>query len=421
MTRILILSANPKDTNRLRLDEEIREIEEGLRRTKHREQFEIVSRWAVRPEDLRRALLDYEPQIVHFSGHGLGDQGLALENHTGNIQPVSSEALAGLFSLFKNKVQCVVLNACYSDVQADAIHREIDYVVGMTQPIGDRAAIEFAIGFYDALGAGRSIEDAFKFGCNAMALKGISQSLTPVLKAKQKDNLNCETESNPPVLERNLSAFPPTIWTRVRSFPHMKVFLIPAMFLAITGITTLVLRDSANWNSSPSNSSSTAIWEEQNNRQAVDYATLGRLLSTGDFVKADEETSRILLQITGNLQKSHNDPISASQIDCNIYKTIDQLWQEASKDASGNSKFGFSIQRRIYQEVGNVEKLGERVGWRKNGDWLTLDNLVNDLRQAPPGHFPSKFRGALAKPSLSSGWMVWSLLPGNSTANCLTN
>ena len=37
--RILILSANPKNTNRLRLDEEVREIDEGLQRSKNREQF----------------------------------------------------------------------------------------------------------------------------------------------------------------------------------------------------------------------------------------------------------------------------------------------------------------------------------------------------------------------------------------------
>ncbi len=70
-TKILILSANPKDTSRLRLDEEVREIEEGLLRSKHRDRFQIQARLAVRMIDIRRALLDYEPKIVHFSGHGI--------------------------------------------------------------------------------------------------------------------------------------------------------------------------------------------------------------------------------------------------------------------------------------------------------------------------------------------------------------
>jgi hypothetical protein len=85
MRKILILSANPKSASRLRLDEEVREIELGLERKKQL-QFEIISKWAVRPDDLRRALLDYEPEIVHFAGHGIGDRGLVLENNAGEIQ-----------------------------------------------------------------------------------------------------------------------------------------------------------------------------------------------------------------------------------------------------------------------------------------------------------------------------------------------
>jgi hypothetical protein len=72
MKKILILAANPINTDRLRLDEEVREIQAALERPRSREQFELITRWAVRIDDLRRTLLDYEPQIVHFSGHGKG-------------------------------------------------------------------------------------------------------------------------------------------------------------------------------------------------------------------------------------------------------------------------------------------------------------------------------------------------------------
>jgi hypothetical protein len=183
MRKILILSANPKSASRLRLDEEVREIELGLER-KRQEQFEIISKWAVRPDDLRRALLDYDPQIVHFSGHGIGDRGLVLENSEGEIQLVSAESLANLFKLFKDKIECVVLNACYSEVQAKAIAEHINCVVGMNQEIDDRAAVKFAVGFYDALGAGRTYEDAFEFGCNSIDLAGIPEASIPVLKLR---------------------------------------------------------------------------------------------------------------------------------------------------------------------------------------------------------------------------------------------
>jgi hypothetical protein len=85
-------------------------------------------------------LLDYEPQIVHFSGHGGGEQGLALEDEAGQAQLVSADALARLFKLFEGKVECVLLNACYSEVQAEAICQHVNYVIGMNQAIGDKAA-----------------------------------------------------------------------------------------------------------------------------------------------------------------------------------------------------------------------------------------------------------------------------------------
>jgi hypothetical protein len=136
-----------------------------LERAKNREQFEMITRWAVRTDDLRRALSDLSPQIVHFCVHGVVNQGLALQNDTGATHLVSTESLAQLFKLFKDKVECVLLNACYSEEQAEAIYQHIDYVIGMNQAIGDRAAIKFAVGFYDALGANRSYQEAYEFGC----------------------------------------------------------------------------------------------------------------------------------------------------------------------------------------------------------------------------------------------------------------
>jgi hypothetical protein len=195
-TKLLFLTANPKGTTTLRLDQEIRDITEGLQRAKHREAFQLESRWAVRPRDIQRALLDLNPQIVHFSGHGLGEltapdettrklnapEGLAFEDPEGQIAIASTTALATLFSLFKGTIQCVVLNACYSANQAEAIAQHIPHVIGMNNAIGDKAAIEFAVSFYDALGAGRDVPFAYELAKNAIQLSGIPEHLTPVLK-----------------------------------------------------------------------------------------------------------------------------------------------------------------------------------------------------------------------------------------------
>ncbi|MFQ4138889.1 CHAT domain-containing protein [Nodosilinea sp. PGN35] len=191
MQTILILAANPKNTSRLRLDEELRDIEEGLRRAQHRDRFTLTQRLAVRPRDIQRAMLEETPQIVHFSGHGDGPEGLMFEEESGNAKLVSGAALANLFELFADPahnpdpVHCVVLNGCYSEAQAEAIAERVPYVVGMTQAVGDRAAIDFAVGFYDALGAGRTVEFAFRLGCAAIDLAGKPESATPILINKK--------------------------------------------------------------------------------------------------------------------------------------------------------------------------------------------------------------------------------------------
>ncbi len=181
---ILFLASDPTDAGRLRLGEELREIQEKLQLAKLRDRFDLQQRMSVRPEDIAQALLDAEPRVVHFSGHGTSSGDLCFENMVGEIHPVVPDALAALFEQFANQVDCVVLNACFSEVQAKAIARHIRYVVGMNQAIGDRAAIAFAIGFYQALGAGRNVEEAYKLGCVQIGLQGIPEHLTPVLLKK---------------------------------------------------------------------------------------------------------------------------------------------------------------------------------------------------------------------------------------------
>jgi len=173
---ILMLASNPKGTSVLDLDREIRDVREGLRRSQHRDEFRIEVRGAVRPIDLTRALLDVEPQIVHFCGHGTGDNGLVLEDDKGEEKLVDGEILSKVFEVFADKIECVLLNACYSETQAKAIVQHINYVIGMNREILDKAAIAFAVGFYDGIGAGKSVEIAYKLGCIAIEMELSSPS-----------------------------------------------------------------------------------------------------------------------------------------------------------------------------------------------------------------------------------------------------
>ncbi|MFW9263468.1 TIR domain-containing protein [Nostoc sp. CALU 546] len=202
--KILILAANPQQTSRLHLEEELREIKEGLKRAKKQELFLIELAEAVRYRDIHRSVIDFEPQIIHFSGRSSKQAGLVFENEAGQAKLIDAEALAGLFELFSDHVKCVVLNACYSEIQAKAIAQHIDYVIGMCQKIGDRAAIEFAVGFYDALGAGKSIEYAYKLGCRLIRVAGMPESLTPKLLIKKQLDDNFRIEKAITVAEKEV-------------------------------------------------------------------------------------------------------------------------------------------------------------------------------------------------------------------------
>lgn len=190
---ILFLAANPQGTGRLALDQEVKEIDNALRRATFRNAFDLEQQWAVSVEDLQEYLLRYNPDIVHFSGHGsktgelyfannLGkaqavrgeNREIAFESMETELQPLEESALANLFELFKDTVKCVVLNACYSKMQANAISKHINCVVGMSRAISDSSAIAFAKSFYQGLGFGRDVETSFKLGKNQINLTNLA-------------------------------------------------------------------------------------------------------------------------------------------------------------------------------------------------------------------------------------------------------
>jgi hypothetical protein len=179
MIKVLLLAANPLDSTRLRLDEEFRSIDQALQAVNYRDKFDLMAHGAVRISDLQGYLLRYQPHIVHFSSHGSITGEIILEDHMGNAQPVPSEALSGLFSVLSDNIRCVVLNACYSEKQAVAIAQHIDYVIGMSRSISDKAAIDFATAFYQAVGFGRDLKTAFDLGCIQIGLENLKEENIP--------------------------------------------------------------------------------------------------------------------------------------------------------------------------------------------------------------------------------------------------
>lgn len=185
--RILFLASNPIDSSQLRLDKEVRSIDNALRLAEFRDKFDLKQNWAVRVSDIQGYFLRHKPNIVHFSGHGTKSSEIILEDDLGNSLPVSAQAMGQLFSILKDEIRCVVLNACYSERQAHAIAEHIDCVIGMSKAIGDMAAISFAMAFYQALGYGRDVKTAFESGCVQINLEGLNEQDTPKLLALKSD------------------------------------------------------------------------------------------------------------------------------------------------------------------------------------------------------------------------------------------
>lgn len=170
-TSILVVFANPKGSDPLRLQAENRIINECIKLGKHRENLSLKICSAATIDDVRRVLLEQDYHIVQFSGHA-SPKGLSFENEIGEPQFVPQDALAKFMSRYSPPVQCVILNACYTIGQGNLVSMGVPFTVAMDGPISDDAAKEFTRGFYDAIGAGKDIHFAYEEGCSAMALKG---------------------------------------------------------------------------------------------------------------------------------------------------------------------------------------------------------------------------------------------------------
>lgn len=163
---ILFVSSNPSDTARLKLDRELKIIREAIDLSRHGDRLTLDAISAATIHELRRALLRKPYQIVHISGHGEPD-GLMFEDLVGNREKIDPEGLAGLFA---NKahppgsIECVVFNACHSISTGEPTSKLVEWTVAMEGRLSDGGALEFSRGFYDALAAGRGVDEAFAEG-----------------------------------------------------------------------------------------------------------------------------------------------------------------------------------------------------------------------------------------------------------------
>ena len=180
---VLFLAANPRDTTRIGLDEEIRLVEKKLRASEFRDAVTLTTAWAVRPDDLLQALNQHRPNVVHFAGHSSEDE-IALQDADGKTKPISTDLLAQLMKLMIDNVRLIVFNTCQSHKHAEAVAAHVDVAIGMTASIDDEAARVFAAQLYSAIGFGRSVQQAFEQARLELQLEGLPGADIPELFAR---------------------------------------------------------------------------------------------------------------------------------------------------------------------------------------------------------------------------------------------
>ncbi|MBL9106255.1 MAG: CHAT domain-containing protein [Myxococcales bacterium] len=179
--RVLLLAANPLDSPRLQLDEEVRAIQEKIRMSEHRDAVELVSRWAIRPGDLMQAIHEIKPLIVHFSGHGAASGAIVLQGQSGQSKLVPQAAIVEMLAVTAGRIQLVFFNNCYSCEWAKAVAQHVPAAIGMNAVFSDEASRLFAASFYSAIGFGRSIAQAFREARVALMLEGVPEEGVPEL------------------------------------------------------------------------------------------------------------------------------------------------------------------------------------------------------------------------------------------------
>lgn len=139
-----------------------------------------------------------------------------------------------------------------------------------------------------------------------------------------------------------------------------------------------------NPNSAATNSTSAA---------RVDYRILENLLAQGKWQEADEETGHVMLRVAGREKDRYLRVEDTEKFPCTDLRMIDTLWVKYSK-----GRFGFSVQKRIWESVGGTpdadyktyERFSDRIKWRLKNDgvggyWIEYASLTFSVEKAPDG------------------------------------
>ena len=130
---------------------------------------------------------------------------------------------------------------------------------------------------------------------------------------------------------------------------------------------------------------------ELKSERGIDYSQLRDLLAARKWKEANRETVDVMLQAAGRQEQGWLDIDDIDEFPCEDLRTINQLWLRFS-----NGKFGFSVQKEIYESVGGTrnydkeiwEKFCDKVGWRDGEKYVEYSKLNFNIYREQKGHLP---------------------------------
>jgi hypothetical protein len=183
---VLFLASSPDDQPALRLDKETREIEKRVRASDYRDSIYFRPQMARQLQDLLDGLNEVRPTILHFSGHG-SESALAFEDASGGTQALDNDLLGRLLEAGAGGVRLILFNSCDSAAQAEVAVQHVELAIGMDTAIDDEDAKVFAGQFYNSLGFGLSVAEAFRQAKVQVELAGGSGDAASLFCAKDVD------------------------------------------------------------------------------------------------------------------------------------------------------------------------------------------------------------------------------------------
>lgn len=184
---LFMCSANPPNiSNKLSLEEEYRAIRQAINANRDISVLTLDYLPNLRAEEFQAELAMHSPVFLHLSGHGSETGHFAVLDQFGErYAALHSSTLAESIRLHCPNIQCVYLNACFSETAIINLGKIVPFSVVLSGKISDRLAQIFAAAFYGAIDAGLATQSAFDSAINQAIMRDLDPAPVRLFKGTE--------------------------------------------------------------------------------------------------------------------------------------------------------------------------------------------------------------------------------------------